>query len=90
MIAAEQRDPIRIFGLECEKTSEGLQRIIPAIHEIAHEYVIGVWNGSTTTKQLLQIIELTVDIATNRHGRGHGLNIGLFQQKIADNITKFL
>ena len=37
----------------------------PSVYEVAHKEVIGIWTLSSNFKELLQIVKLTVNIATN-------------------------
>ena len=62
---------------------ECLEAVIAPVHEVPHEDVVGVWRWAPLSEQLLQVIELAVDVATHRHGAGHGLDVALFEQEVA-------
>lgn len=51
--------------LEGEQQQEGLDTVEAAVDEVAHEQVVGVWHIAAHLEQLTEVIELTVDVATN-------------------------
>ena len=64
VVAAQQRDPIRPFGLQRQQAGECFEAVVAPVDEVAEEHVVRVGYGATSAEQLLQIIEL-IDNTTN-------------------------
>lgn len=47
---------------ECKQSSEGLQRVVASVYEVAHEYVVRVRHLTARAEQFLQVIELKIRI----------------------------
>ena len=54
--------------------------MVSSIHVIAQEEVVRVWNITSNSEQLNQVVKLTMDVAADGHGTTDGLNVGFFQK----------
>ena len=61
--------------------------MVSAIHVISQEEVICVWNITTNSEQLNQVMELAVNVTTNGHGTTDGLNIRFLQEYFASLLV---
>jgi len=43
--------------------------MVTTVNKVSHEYISSIRNFSTLVKQLQQVVELAVDVATNSHRR---------------------
>ena len=90
MVSSEQRNSVRPASLEHHQPGEGLEAVVAPVHEVPHEDVVCVRGRAALSEQLLQVIELTMDVATHRHGAGHGLDVALLEQEVAHQLTQLL
>lgn len=67
MVTTNKRNAFRIAHLEREQKQERLDRVEAAIDEVSHENVVGLRAVTADAEQLHEIIELSVDVATNLH-----------------------
>lgn len=65
VIATKKRNAIGIAHLQCQKQQEGFHTVVSTIYVVTHKQVVCSGTVSSDGKQLLQIIELSVDITTN-------------------------
>lgn len=65
VIAADQRDAIRIADFEGEQQQKRFDAVVTAIDEIAHKQVVGFGDVAADLEQLLQVVELTVDVTAD-------------------------
>lgn len=68
--------------LKRNKESHCLHRIVASVHIVSHEEVVSVWRLAPDLKQLHQVMELTVDVATDCHRTSHLLHVGLLGQNL--------
>ena len=54
--------------------------MVSSIHVISQEEVVRVWNITSNSEQLNQVVKLTMDVAADGHGTTEGLNVGFFQK----------
>ncbi len=83
VVAAYQRDAVRIAHLERKQQQERLHRVEAAVDEIAQEEVIGLGTHAAVLEELHEVEELAVDVAADGDGRIHMLHITLFDQDLA-------
>lgn len=69
VIATQNSDPITVAHFQRNEQSDGLNRVVASVDVVTHEQVVGVWGLAAEAEQLLQVMELTVDVAANRHRR---------------------
>mmetsp|Transcript_35740 Transcript_35740/g.87966 ORF Transcript_35740/g.87966 Transcript_35740/m.87966 type:complete len:225 (-) Transcript_35740:339-1013(-) len=77
VVAAQQSDALRPPRLEQQQQGEGLQRVVPAVHKVTHEDVVGVRHVPARLEQLQEVVELPVDVPHDRDGRAHRVHVGL-------------
>lgn len=75
VVATQNSYPGWIADLEGNQKSHRFHRVIAPIHIVTHEKIICVWNFTSNSKQLHQVMELTVHVSTNGHWRLHWLDI---------------
>jgi hypothetical protein len=90
VVSPEQRDPVRPPGLERQEARKCLEAVIAAVDKVPEKDVVGVGDLSARPKKLLEVVKLSVDVAADGDGGGHGLNVGLLEEEIAHDITEFL
>lgn len=83
MVAPDQRDSVRIAHLQRQQQQKRLHTIVAAVHEIAHKQVVLLGHIAANLEQLLQVVELTVDVAAHGHWRVHTLHVALLHQDLA-------
>ena len=54
--------------------------VVCSIHVVSQEEVVRVWNITSNSEQLNQVVKLTMDVAADGHGTTDGLNVGFFQK----------
>ncbi len=64
--------------LQSDQESDSLDGVVPTVHVVSHEQVVRVGRLASDTEQLHQVMELTVNVATNRHRAFYFLDVGLF------------
>ena len=68
VVSSEQSHPVWPPSFEHHQPGEGLEAVVAAVHEVAHEDVVGVGRRPALPEQLLQVVELAVDIAADGDG----------------------
>ncbi|KAH0485441.1 MAG: hypothetical protein KVP17_001067 [Porospora cf. gigantea B] len=63
MVAANQRNPVRIPNLISQQQQKRLHGKMTSVHEIAHEDVRRLRYRASDAEQLQQVVELAVDVA---------------------------
>ena len=71
MVASQQKDVIREPLLESEQQKDYFWPITASVHVVSHEEIIGVGTLPSDPKQLHEVVELTVYIATHCHRTLH-------------------
>ena len=69
--------------LQCQQQQKRFYRIKPAVHEVAHEEVIGVRTLAADFEKLQQVKKLAVNVAANGDGAVHALHVALLNQNLA-------
>ena len=87
MIAAYEDDPVRVPHFQCEQEEKRLDRVQSAIDKVAHKEVLGIRAWTADAKQLQEIVKLPMNVATDRDGRIHVLDIPFFDEQLACTIT---
>lgn len=82
MVATQNSYPGWIADLEGNQKRHRFHRVIASIHIVTHEKIICVWNFPSNSKQLHQVMELTVYVSTNGHWRLHWLDICFLYQNL--------
>lgn len=68
--------------LESNKQCDSLDAVVPAVHIIPHEQVVGVRGAASDPEQFHQIVELSVHIAAHRDGAFHFLHVRLLREDL--------
>lgn len=75
VVAADERDPLRVADLECEQKQERLDRVEAAIDKVSHEDVISLRALTADAEQLHKVVELSVYVAADRDRCADGLDV---------------
>ena len=75
VVAADERDAVGVAHFECEEQQECLDRVEPAVDEIAHEKVVGVGAVVADEEELLEVVELAVDVAADLIASAGGVSV---------------
>ena len=67
VVATQQRDVAGVARLEQHQQREHLEAVVPSVNKVAHEDVAGVRHRAARVKQLEQVMELAVNVATDLH-----------------------
>lgn len=73
MVPSEQEEVFWVFDLVGEQQADGLQRLLPPVHVIAQEQIVGLRRETSILEQPQQICVLPMDI-TCRDTLIHFLN----------------
>lgn len=71
VVAPEQEEVLWIFDLVGQQETDGFQRLLPPVHIVPQEQVIGFWREAPILKQPQQICVLAMDVACKRWAEGH-------------------
>jgi hypothetical protein len=80
VISSKNSNTMTEPNFQGHKQSYGLEGIVATIHVITHKKVVSLWTSSSNTKKLRQIVELSMDITTNRYWSSNRLHIRLLPQ----------
>lgn len=86
VVSANQGDSVRIADLECQKQQKGLDAVESSINKIAHEEIVGVGHIAADFEKFFQVEKLAVNIATNRDGCKHALDVAFLDE----NLPRFV
>jgi ActR/RegA family two-component response regulator len=75
VITPEDRDSVLEAHFKGHEQRHCLDRVIATIDVVTHEKIVRVGGLSTDLEQLAEVVELSVDIATNGHWGAHLLHI---------------
>lgn len=75
VVPPEQSDVLGVFEFQGEKQSDGLYRVISAIHKVPNEDKVGLWQRLSYLQNIQDIEELSVDVSYESSRRADGLNI---------------
>ena len=67
VVAAKNRDSVSIAYFECNHECHDLHRVVSSVDIISHKEIVCVWELSAYFEQLDQIVELSMDVATDGH-----------------------
>mmetsp|Transcript_2097 Transcript_2097/g.5610 ORF Transcript_2097/g.5610 Transcript_2097/m.5610 type:complete len:365 (+) Transcript_2097:114-1208(+) len=91
LVVPPQKGDVRgVARLEAEEEGEGFERVVAAIHKVAHEDVIRGGHFAAGLDEVEEVVELPVDVTAHRHGGFHGLDVGLLDEKLLDIIAQLL
>jgi len=90
VVAAKQCNFVGPSGFEQEQSGKRLEAVVAAIHEVAHEDVVGVGDLAASPEELFQVVELAVNVAADGDGREDRLHIRLLQEQVTNDIAESL
>ena len=67
MVASENGHSFLEPDFESDQQGHCLNAIVASIDVIAHEEIVRLWDLSSDSEQLHQIVELTMDVTTDCH-----------------------
>ena len=67
VVTADQINSVWVAHLERQQQEECLHAVEASVHKVPHEEVVCVWDISSYFEQLLEIIELTMNVAADCH-----------------------
>jgi hypothetical protein len=65
VISPDKGDALGVSHLEGKQEKESLHRVVPSIHEIAHEEVVSVRALTTHFEKFFEVVKLAMDVTTN-------------------------
>ena len=80
VVAADERDLVRIADLERQQQEQAFQRVEAAVDKVAEENVLGLRTLATRLEKRDEVVQLAVDVAADGHGRVELLDVGLFDE----------
>jgi len=80
MVSSQDGYSVLEARLQSDKESYCLNGVIATVDIISHEKIIGIWGLSANFKELLQVMELSMDVSTNCDWRFDGLYITLVRR----------
>jgi len=87
VITSEEGDVSWILHLKTEKKLESFDRVESSVNEISHEDVFGIGNLTTFVENLKKIMELSMDISTDRNWSLNWLDVALFNENFLYFLT---
>ena len=62
MVATKKKEVLWILDLVCQQETDGLKRLLPTVHVITKEEVVGLWRKSSILEQPQKIIVLPMNV----------------------------
>lgn len=84
VISSQKSDAIWVLELEAKEKLESLDRVVASIYKVTHEDIASIRNRPTFRKELQQVMELTMDITTDRDWCTYRLHVTLFYKDLLD------
>ena len=63
MVAPEEEEVLWVLDLVGEQEADGLERLLPPVHVVAQEQVVGLWREPAVLEEAQQVRVLAVDVA---------------------------
>ena len=63
MVAPEEEEVLRVLDLVRKQEADGLERLLPPVHVVAQEQVVGLGREPPVLEQAQQVRVLAVDVA---------------------------
>ena len=71
VVSSEDSKSVLIADFKSDEQGYGLDRVVSSVDVVTHEEVVGIGRVSTNLEELTQVVELTVDVAADGHGRAN-------------------
>lgn len=65
VVASQQEEVLGVFDLVGQQQADSLQRLLPSVHIVTQEQVVGLWGKSSVLKQAEEVVVLAVDVTAN-------------------------
>src|SRR3569833_2283914 len=88
VVSSQQCNESWILQFQAQQQLESLNRVVPTIHEVAHDYVSCVGYLPTLGEELKKIVELAVDVTADGDWSLHWLNVALLNEKLFHFLTQ--
>lgn len=62
VVAPEKEEVLWVFDLVRQQQADGLQRLLPSVHVVAQEQVVGLWGEAAILKEPQKVCVLPMDI----------------------------
>ncbi len=62
MVAPEQEEVLGVFDLVRQQQADGLQGLLPSVHIVTQEQVVGLWGEAAILEEPQQVCVLSVDV----------------------------
>lgn len=66
VVAPEQEEVLWVFDLVGQQETDGFQRLLPPVHVVSQEQVVGFWREAPILKQPQKVCVLAMDVAWKR------------------------
>ena len=63
VVAAQHEEVLWVLDLVGEQEADGLERLLPPVHVVAQEQVVGLWREPAVLEEAQQVRVLAVDVA---------------------------
>jgi len=63
VVASQQEEVLGVFDLVRQQQADGLQRLLPSVHVVSQEQVVGFGGEAAILKEPQQVCVLSVDVA---------------------------
>ncbi|KAG7730348.1 hypothetical protein KL933_000143 [Ogataea haglerorum] len=90
VVSPDQVDAVWISHFVAQQQQKRLERVEPAVHKVAEKQVLCVRRLFGDLEQPQQVVQLPVDVAADRHGRVHQLDVGLLDEQLLRQKTQLL
>lgn len=62
MVSPEQEEVLRVFDLVRQQQADGFQGLLPSVHVVTQEQVVGFWREAAVLEEPQQVCVLPVDV----------------------------
>lgn len=90
MITTEDCDSLGVSNLKSNEKCDRLDGIVTLIDIVTHKELVRVRIGPSNTEEFHQIVELTVNIATDSNWAFHWLHIEFILQELPRSVAQLL
>ena len=82
VVATEDSDTLLKAHFKADEKRDGLHTVVSTVNVITHEKIVCIRGSSSDFEKLHQVMELSVDITTDRHWASHWLHVLLLLQDL--------
>ena len=88
VISSQESNVSWPFHLQAKKKLESLNRVVATIDEVSHEDIASLRNLTSSLKKCEQVLELSVEISTDRDWGADWLHITFLNKDFLDLLTE--